>query len=509
MRLDLQHLILLLAISLFVQSPNAQGPAVGCQGNPDPYLIFITINNISRVNIDGSGNETIVTGLSNGVAIDYDYYNDRMYWTDVSLGHIKTAPLSTGCPITTLVSGLSIPDGIAIDWVNDKIYWTDTGTNTLEQSDLYGYSRRVLFNDTDEPRGIALDPLNDALYMTDWGTSPRIEKMHLDGSGRVTIVTQNLVWPNAVTIDFTGPALYWADSWTDIIARGDLDGNNIVILLRGADTYHPFSITVYGDYLYWTDWSLNSVERISKHTPNSARLTIVNGYSRPSGMQIVQPCRQAGGGDLPTSVNIRTSQVCLAYSITTSWDPVTVDSVCGPVSYDVTILPSDGVTMTRVNDTSYNFTGMTLATSYTVTVTGRNYAGTGKPSTLYVPNMAETVPSGVTHLTNTTYRLDLIIVTWDPASSPYCGEVLYYQVVISSDEHVNIPNNIVNATCLAVTFLGLRSNTTYTITVAAVNKAGIGMGDSITVKTAATEVIAGPGSNIQIQIMKMTSQQEQ
>ena len=81
------------------------GPAVGCQGNPDPYLIFITINNISRVNIDGSGNETIVTGLSNGVAIDYDYYNDRMYWTDVSLGHIKTAPLSTGCPITTLVSG--------------------------------------------------------------------------------------------------------------------------------------------------------------------------------------------------------------------------------------------------------------------------------------------------------------------------------------------------------------------------------------------------------------------
>ena len=111
--------------------------------------------------------------------------------------------------------------------------------------------------------------------------------------------------------------------------------------------------------------------------------------------------------------------------------------------------------------------------------------------------------SGVTHLTNTTYRLDLIIVTWDPASSPYCGEVLYYQVVISSDEHVNIPNDIVNATCLAVTFLDLRSNTTYTITVAAVNKAGIGMGDSITVKTAATEVIAGPGSNIQIQVTGM------
>ena len=190
--------------------------------------------------------------------------------------------------------GLNTPDGLAIDWVNNKLYWTDTGTNTLEQSDLYGYSRRVFLNDTDEPRGIALDPLNDALYMTNWGTNPRIEKMHLDGSGRQTIITQNLVWPNAVTIDFTEPALYWADAWTDIIARGDLDGNNIVILLRGTDSYHFFSITVYGDYLYWTDWSLNSVERINKHT-GFGRATIISGLSRPTGIH-AYPSRLLNSG---------------------------------------------------------------------------------------------------------------------------------------------------------------------------------------------------------------------
>ena len=92
--------------------------------------------------------------------------------------------------------------------------------------------------------------------------------------------------------------------------------------------------------------------------------------------------------------------------------------------------------------------------------------------------------SGVTLLTNTTYKSDLIIVTWDPASSSYCGEVLYYQVVISSDEHVNILNDVVNVTCLTATFLGLRSNTTYTITVAAVNQAGSGIMTQITVITA-------------------------
>ena len=119
------------------------------------------------------------------------------------------------------------------------MYWTDTGNNTLvEQSDLYGNFRRILLNDADEPRGIALDSLNDALYITDWGASPHTKKMHLDGSGRVTIVTQNLVWPNAVTIDFTKPVLYWADAWTGIISRGDLDGSNAIILLRGTDIYN-------------------------------------------------------------------------------------------------------------------------------------------------------------------------------------------------------------------------------------------------------------------------------
>ena len=92
--------------------------------------------------------------------------------------------------------------------------------------------------------------------------------------------------------------------------------------------------------------------------------------------------------------------------------------------------------------------------------------------------------SGITHLANSSYSSNIITLTWDPANSPYCGEVLYYQVVISSDEHANIPNNIVNSTCLTTTFLDLWSNTAYTITVTAVNRAGSGIVARITVVTA-------------------------
>ena len=48
--------------------------------------------------------------------------------------------------------------------------------------------------------------------------------------------------PNAVTIDYLEPAIYWADARADIIARGDLNGNNVVVLLRDEGAYHPYGL---------------------------------------------------------------------------------------------------------------------------------------------------------------------------------------------------------------------------------------------------------------------------
>ena len=64
-----------------------------------------------------------------------------------------------------------------------------------------------------------------------------------------------------------------------------------------------------------------------------------------------------------------------------------------------------------------------------------------------------------------------ITTQWDAANSPYCGGVLYYIVMISSD----IMNDIVNVTVLTATFSNLRNDTNYNITVTAVNRAGAGM----------------------------------
>ena len=53
---------------------------------------------------------------------------------------------------------------------------------------------------------------------------------------------------------------------------------------------------------------------------------------------------------------------------------------CGPVSYNVTISPSDGMIM-MINDTSCNFNGLTPGTDYAVSIEPSNMAGSGQAYT--------------------------------------------------------------------------------------------------------------------------------
>ena len=78
--------------------------------------------------------------------------------------------------------------------------------------------------------------------------------------------------------------------------------------------------------------------------------------------------------------------------IIVSWSPVSSDRVCGPVSYNVTVMPSHGMVM-RVNDTAYNITGLYYDTNYTITVYATNSVGNGESTTVTVKT-----PPGIIHI---------------------------------------------------------------------------------------------------------------
>ena len=88
----------------------------------------------------------------------------------------------------------------------------------------------------------------------------------------------------------------------------------------------------------------------------------------------------------PTPGNITRNDICSASS-TISWDPFTSDPVCGSVVYDVTLIPSDGVTLMKVTDSFYILADLAPRTNYSFIVGGRNDAGVGESSVtvFYVP----------------------------------------------------------------------------------------------------------------------------
>ena len=99
------------------------------------------------------------------------------------------------------------------------------------------------------------------MYWTDWGANPKIEKAEMDGSGRQSIVTGNIVWPNGLTIDQATNRLYWVDAKLDTIEMTDLNGASRQVLLSSADQIHPFGLALYESVLYWTDWNKKSILR--------------------------------------------------------------------------------------------------------------------------------------------------------------------------------------------------------------------------------------------------------
>ena len=86
------------------------------------------------------------------------------------------------------------------------------------------------------------------MYWTDWGKVPKIERAHLDGFARVTLITSGLGWPNGIVCDEEDDVIIWADAKTDKIEVADLEGTNRRILI-GDNLHHVFGLSLLGSDL--------------------------------------------------------------------------------------------------------------------------------------------------------------------------------------------------------------------------------------------------------------------
>ena len=137
------------------------------------------------------------------------------------------------------------------------------------------------------------------MYWTDWGHSPKIERAGLDGSRRKIMRATGLTLPNNIAIDFPQNRLYWVDAQLDIIGSVDLEGNGyrLVGSLSPTESHHPFSVDVFEDTVYWTDWGTESEHMASKfdlsnQTTTPAHVRAGMPVETPYGMKVYHALKQ-------------------------------------------------------------------------------------------------------------------------------------------------------------------------------------------------------------------------
>ncbi|KAI8787512.1 low-density lipoprotein receptor-related protein 8 [Biomphalaria glabrata] len=266
-------------------------------GDKHAELILSDHHALRRLHLD-TFDYTKIFDSHLAIAMDFDIRENKLFWSDVKSKKIFMASLNSNETVTIINQNLLMPDGLAVDWVHNNLYIADSVSDTIEVFQLDGSNRKTLIhNDLEEPRAIALDPQNGWMYWTDWGSSPKIEKCGMHGQNRHVIVTTNVVWPNGLTIDYIQKRLYWADAKLHMIVSSNMDGGDQKIILKSHNLLgHPFSITVFEDNLYWTDWQTNGVQKFNKFGKGNAT-TLLRNLHRPTDIHVFHLLRQ------PTSIN--------------------------------------------------------------------------------------------------------------------------------------------------------------------------------------------------------------
>lgn len=264
----------------------------------DEYLVFTTRTEIRAVNLDPKSTGVPfkpVVNLTNVVGIEFDYADNKLFFTQIRpwarIGWMSANNPDSSSIKNIINHGIN-PEGISYDWTQKKVYWTDSSNNSIYAMNLDG-SQLVMIARVERPRAIVVDPCNGTLYYTDWGrfgTSGKIYRTTMAGSLKKALHDKDLSQPSGLTIDFEENMLYWSDAVREKIERSKLDGSEREVLISA--TIYPFALTVYRNYIYWTDLQLRGVYRAEKHTGANMVEMVKRLEDSPRDIHIYSPNRQ-------------------------------------------------------------------------------------------------------------------------------------------------------------------------------------------------------------------------
>ncbi|CAL8343601.1 unnamed protein product, partial [Boreogadus saida] len=232
------------------------------------FLLFSSQLSVRGIPFNLSTQEDIILPITGPpsyfVGVDYSSADDAIFFSDTSKDIIyKQNVDGTGREILTANRVEGVED-LAYDWISKNLYWTDPRYRSISVMRLADKSRRAIVRNLNNPRSIVVQPVLGYIFWTDWYRPAKIMRAWCDGSHALSIVNTTLGWPNGLAIDWSANRLYWVDAFFDKIEHSGFDGRSRQSLGRVTQMSHPFGLTIFEDYAYFTDWRLGGIVRVRK-----------------------------------------------------------------------------------------------------------------------------------------------------------------------------------------------------------------------------------------------------
>ncbi|GFT41556.1 putative vitellogenin receptor, partial [Nephila pilipes] len=314
----------------------------------EPVLIFSNLNEIRAFYLRTERYVLVQKAVYEAASLDADPLESKVYWIEVSNRSSVYASKVDGTGFSVILNnGLLVPEDIAVDYVARNFYLTDSGLKQVLACKMDGSMCHTLhYTNVEIPRAIALDPPEGMVYWSYWRNGASgIYRSGMDGNHRTTLVSKKVGWINGIALDHTTNRLYWGDVRLSIIEFITLDGKTQKVLPTN-EVFHPYSVAVFEDNLYWSDWKTFTLETCNKFTGDKSNVLFRENGKRIMGVHVYHPV-----------LTTRTNNPCLSSSCSHMCLIAPLHEyrcVCPPgfnlASNEKTCLINDNFPMLLVND---------------------------------------------------------------------------------------------------------------------------------------------------------------